>query len=603
MMRHYIHPRRIVGTRLLWIAAILILASALHCLQTVPSETGELQLTLTWNQPPQPDDPSAGKTATADIQSVTVTADPGAVTESFFSWDSALSIDLALGIYNISVRARDSREQTLYEGEAEKILVQPLETTVLTIAMNSLFPTEAPEFIGLADTTFSSDGNYQLLWSSCACADTYVLEESGDNSFASAAQIYSGPDTAFAVTGREEGTWYYRVRGENDIAASAWSEPALFIVVNVPLLTITADTLTGAEPGSPYADSVTVSGGTPPYTWSVTAGSLPFGLTLDGATGIISGTPTAVDEWTFTVSVSDAGPPVQTVSREYSINVEPAPLHITTDSPLPEGSRNIAYSQNITAEGGSTDWSWELTEGNLPAGLDFLDLTETGLIQGTPTETGTFIFTVTVSDVIYPWLSDAKQFSLTISGAPALFISTGSLPDGRADQSYSTTLQAAGGTPPFVWSEDTRTAGFAENIALSSGGVLSGMPNPQPESGTITFRVTDSGSPAQSVTRTLGLTFDPGTLTLLQAYLPEGTADTDYDGYILYKYGTGPLETPWTISGDWPEDVVISYGADNYQMSITGHPTEGGTYNFSITVRDSGSPQQTRTDSFTITIN
>src|SRR5690606_16282714 len=53
-----------------------------------------------------------------------------------------------------------------------------------------------------------------------------------------------------------------------------------------------------------YAEILAASGGTAPYTWSVT-GSLPGGLSLDGATGLISGTPTAVGSFSFTVEVTD----------------------------------------------------------------------------------------------------------------------------------------------------------------------------------------------------------------------------------------------------------------------------------------------------------
>ena len=54
-----------------------------------------------------------------------------------------------------------------------------------------------------------------------------------------------------------------------------------------------------------YSDQLTVTGGTSPFTWSVSAGTLPPGLTLGASTGLLSGTPTTAGTYSFTVKVTD----------------------------------------------------------------------------------------------------------------------------------------------------------------------------------------------------------------------------------------------------------------------------------------------------------
>ena len=152
--------------------------------------------------------------------------------------------------------------------------------------------------------------------------------------------------------------------------------------------TITTSSLPAGTVGTAYSQSLSASGGTTPYSWSVTSGSLPAGLSL-GSGGTISGTPTSAGTSTFTVQVSGGG----TATKSLSITVNPASLQVTTSS-LPAGTVGTAYSQSLSASGGTTPYSWSVTSGSLPAGLS---LGSGGTISGTPTSAGTSTFTVQVS--------------------------------------------------------------------------------------------------------------------------------------------------------------------------------------------------------------
>jgi len=166
----------------------------------------------------------------------------------------------------------------------------------------------------------------------------------------------------------------------------------------VPDLVLTTTSLSNAKVGTAYSATLTATGGVAPYRWSVTAGSLPAGLSLNQQTGAISGTPTAAGASSFTVQVADSQSPADTAARTLSIAVDAAPtipLNITTTL-LPNGQRNISYSLTLQATGGVTPYQWSLSSGALPPGMS-LDAS-TGVISGICKKKGTWKFTVRVQD-------------------------------------------------------------------------------------------------------------------------------------------------------------------------------------------------------------
>ncbi|MDR2334521.1 MAG: Ig domain-containing protein [Burkholderiaceae bacterium] len=172
-----------------------------------------------------------------------------------------------------------------------------------------------------------------------------------------------------------------------------------------------------------YSLAMQATGGAAPYSWSAT--SLPADLTINPATGIISGTPTAAGTSQVTITVTDdAG---QEKTAQFTILVDPLDLTVPVENQtLPGGQVGQAYSASIVVAGGVPPYSFTLT-GDLPEGLTLNPTT--GAITGTPTKAQTSTFSITIEDsTLLPQSAMAKaamhsvmqSFSITVAAAPVV---------------------------------------------------------------------------------------------------------------------------------------------------------------------------------------
>ena len=174
-------------------------------------------------------------------------------------------------------------------------------------------------------------------------------------------------------------------------------------------LAITTTSLPPGSSGSSYSAIVTGKGGTPPYTW--TASGLPPALSINPASGAISGVVLAGGNYLVTVVLRDAAN--STATAQFPLAVGAPPVSIAPSSNLPSGMVGVAYTGFIFANGGTGSYTFSLGGGNLPDGLT---LSSSGFASGTPKTPGRFSFSVTVTDSAGATASGG--FSISILPAP-----------------------------------------------------------------------------------------------------------------------------------------------------------------------------------------
>jgi subtilisin family serine protease len=359
-------------------------------------------------------------------------------------------------------------------------------------------------------------------------------------------------------------------------AASQTATKALTVDLADPLAVMTTS-LPGGTVGSSYSQTVAGTGGKAPYSWTVTTGSLPPGLTLDAGTGDVTGTPTTAGSFPFTVQATDSASQARTASQALSIDVVGRPPSVTTTS-LPDATNSKAYSQTLGATDGAPPYTWSLGSGSLPPGLA-LD-PSTGEIAGTPAATpGSFSFTVRVTDSFGQ--SATRALSLVV--ADPLVVTTTSLVAGKVGKFYTQTLTATGGMSPYAWSLSSGSlpAGLSLNAAT---GVISGSPT---VAGTYPFtvRATDTGNSPRTATQSLSIAVAPKvSLAITSWNVPGGRVGNPYTGTVTASGGIGPYT--WSISaGALPPGLTFVQGTPT--LTISGTPTNIGRYSFTVQVTDS----------------
>jgi hypothetical protein len=161
----------------------------------------------------------------------------------------------------------------------------------------------------------------------------------------------------------------------------------------VPKLVI-GPTNTAAEVGLVYRFVPQATGGKPGYTWTLD-GVLPSGLTIDSASGAISGTPTTPLKSSLKLTATDSLGLTSTVAFPLTV----APALLVTKKALPAAKVGSAYRATLRATGGVTPRTWRILGGRpglLPTGLRLN--ARTGQITGTPRQAGTFHLRIQVTD-------------------------------------------------------------------------------------------------------------------------------------------------------------------------------------------------------------
>ena len=135
----------------------------------------------------------------------------------------------------------------------------------------------------------------------------YVVTPYLGGTTAQTPRSFASTATTQTVTGLNAGSSYtFKVSATTSAGTGPASAASASVAVNaLPTLTY-ATALPAGKYRVAYSYQLTKAGGTTPYTWSISAGALPSGLSLNGTTGLISGTPVVYGNFTFTVRLVDS---------------------------------------------------------------------------------------------------------------------------------------------------------------------------------------------------------------------------------------------------------------------------------------------------------
>lgn len=344
-----------------------------------------------------------------------------------------------------------------------------------------------------------------------------------------------------------------------------------------PPLDISPASAPSATVGFAYNLPLNATGGQSPYVWSVSAGALPSGITLDASSGVLSGVPTMTGTSNFTVQAADSSMPARTGTMPFTLVVN-GQLAFSITS-LPDAAVSVPYSTTASVAGGSAPYTWSIASGSLPPGLSLNSAT--GVISGAPTTAGGYGLGLKVTDSSNPQQT-AKFFS-GINVNPQLTITSTSLPDGVVGTSYSATLTASGGTGSYTWS--ISSGNLPDGINLDPGtGTLSGTPTSAGQAN-FTVQVTDTANPPQNPTLPLSLnvTAEGANDRLMKgsyAFLLQGF---DSNGAVAFA-GTMDSDGAGSITGG-VLDINRSGGAQENVVIESGQFAINSDNRGSVTIR------------------
>jgi hypothetical protein len=417
--------------------------------------------------------------------------------------------------------------------------------------------------------------------------------------YGSNAQIYDPAASTFRVTGNLTAT-----QGQGQTALlpdgtvlvtggvgsdgnAGVANAEIFYPINVVPVSITS-ALSTALVNVPYSQQLLEKGGVGALTWTLSSGTLPTGLTLS-TSGLLSGTPTAIGGYAFTVQVTDSSTPPRNTTANFVVAVVPA---LTVVPLMPTANPGVAYNSPLLIAGGAAPYTSSIISGTLPAGLTLTN----GIVSGTTTAaSGNYTFTVQVTDSSSPPVTVTQAVTITV--APALAFVTTTLPGGQAGVVYTTTaIATSGGTGTVTIGLYSGT--LPTGLTLTPQGVLSGTPT---VASTFSFALAaiDSSADPQVIEQNFTVVIAPAVtpVTLGPASLPAVTVGVAYSQSFSISGGTPPYTL--TQSGALPTGLTFNGTAN--PPSITGTPTLVGTYaGIVVTATDSLGAQAQVTYSITV---
>jgi hypothetical protein len=365
---------------------------------------------------------------------------------------------------------------------------------------------------------------------------------------------------AIAGTPTAAGTFRFTVRVTS---GARLIEKLITLFVDTVSLDLSPTSLSDATVNSSYNQALVASGGKAPYQFQVSAGSLPPGIVL-GQAGVLSGTPTASGAFAFSVLVNDANN--KQLVRGFTINVRTSVM-ITTGS-LPDGTEAEAYTATLQAGGGLGPYTFAVSAGTLPPGIA---LAANGALSGTPTQGGSFNFTVGVTDAN----QRTGTASLSIRVFSLLSFATTTLPEALLLRDYTAQLAAQGGQPEYRFEI---ASGTLPDGLIFNNGTLRGAAT---RAGSFAFDAKVTDSRLRTATRRFVMVVGSGPSVTIQGAPPAGQNGVAYTAQFTVTGGTAPYR--WSFTGSLPPGLNLEPSTG----LVSGTPTATGTFNFTLRAEDS----------------
>ena len=365
----------------------------------------------------------------------------------------------------------------------------------------------------------------------------------------------------------------------------------------------------GSSSTGPYNFPLTATGGTAPYRWSVTSGSLPAGLFIrndvpnplpawwpaNASAGIV-GVATAAQfdpGASFTLTVTDATGLTSTLDCTLKI----LPLTILETSELPDAFVNATYGYTLTPGNPNGSVRWTVPQGSdpLPAGLT-LDAT-TGAISGTPVKAGSYDFHITATDA--NGTTNWKRFKLNV--APVGFATSGALGNAKSGSFFSVSLAAAGGAAPYRFSGSSLPPGLTVTSDGFLSGTVAGGGNTAHR-----FELTVSDDSGGSYSKQFALNVAGSSPEAPGLNFRNPVSDLALGEPNSYRFSAdgGVQPYSWSINGVLPPGLRLRRahtrtGVGPLDAEIAGTPTQAGSYTFDVVLTDGGGS----TTSQSVTLN
>ena len=424
-------------------------------------------------------------------------------------------------------------------------------------------------------TTFTSTGGTSpLAWSIVGSLPAGL-------SFNASTHTISGTPTAPGVTSFDA-----QIIDSSDVPFTVKTAESITITEPVSALSVGGNPPPGTV-GVVYSTSLTATGGTTPYTWSILSGALPAGLSISATTGVISGVPTEQGTSVFTAQVEDASG--DKASGTFSITIDTKTPLVLNLGTLPGAIVGTPYSATVGVSGGSAPYTCAVTGGTLPPGLA---MAADCLVSGTPTTAGTFTVTVKATDSSNPAETTSGLETITVSAAGSLALT--SPPDGMVGTPYSGAIGVSGGTAPYTCA--ITGGALPAGLSMAANCAISGTPTTA-ETAQLTVKATDASNPARTITGPVSLTISGTPLTLTLSTLPGAVVGTPYSATIGVSGGTGPYSCLLT-AGTLPAGLTLSS-----ECIVSGTPTVAGESTVTVKATDSSSPVETTSGPESITVS